>query len=85
VGPPPEGKRRGLRRFVGGRRKSEPESEPAPEELQASAVAKDEPAEAEAVAAEPEPPTEEDELAARFDAARERLRATIKPPPPDDG
>jgi hypothetical protein len=83
VGPPPEGKRRGLRRFGRGRKKAE--AEPASQELQASAVAADEPAEAEAAAAESEPPTEEDELAARFDAARERLRATIKPPPPDDG
>jgi hypothetical protein len=39
-----------------------------------------------APAGEAEPPAGPvDELGARFDEARTRLRATIKPPPPDDG
>lgn len=83
--PPPEGKRRGLRRFGRGRRKAE--AEPA-------ADVADEPPEDDAVAeadaptppepAEPETPDPGAELDARFDAARERLRAKIAPPDPED-
>ncbi len=87
VPPPPEGKRRGLRRLRRGRKKAGAEAEPAVEIVH-------EPPEPEAVAGtvepapaeppEPEPPDPAAELDARFDAARERLRAKIAPPDPED-
>ena len=84
---PPEGKRRGLRRFVG-RRKAEAVAEPVAdvEPPEDAAVAEpDEPAPSEpAEPAEPEAPDPAAEVDARFDAARERLRAKIAPPDPED-
>jgi hypothetical protein len=68
---------------------AEAEVEPAdvadePSEDEALAQA-DEPAPAEpAEPPEPEPPDPVAELDARFDAARERLRAKIAPPDPED-
>ena len=60
-------------------------AEPPDEGAAADAVGGEPALEAGHDAAEPAPGTAQDALAARFDAARERLRATIKPPPPDDG
>jgi hypothetical protein len=83
VGQPPEGKRRGLRRFGRRRKKAEAAVEPADV---ADEPSEDEPV-AEAAPAEPPEPAAPDpvaELDARFDAARERLRAKIAPPDPED-
>ena len=79
MGRAPEGKRRGLRRFGRGRRKAAAVAEPA------TAVV-DEPAPSGPPEPEPERQTPDPaaELDARFDAARERLRAKIAPPDPDD-
>ena len=83
MGRAPEGKRRGLRRFGRGRRRAAAEAKPAAEvELAIEVV--DEPAPAEPPEPEPETPDPAAELDARFDAARERLRAKIAPPDPDD-
>ena len=80
---PPEGKRRGLRRFVG-RRKAEAaaaidvvDEPPVDETIAEAAEPAPEPA-------DPQTPDPAAELDARFDAARERLRAQIAPPDPED-
>ncbi len=90
--PPPEGKRRGLRRLVGRRRREGPAEEAAEAEIDDERVTAEVDAVAEAkpdeVSDAPEPTPEQvaaAQLEARFDAARDRLRSTITPPDPDDG
>lgn len=86
--PPLAGKRSAARRLAGQlRRRLEPVERVLPVKLPgfdgggehvAATLAAPDPARAPVPAPSPE------DAAARIDAARERLRATIEPPPPDD-